>query len=202
MLYLKLLWKECKHRLWLLIVSASAFAVLFHISGYTVGKMEYVYMLFALAACAVILSEDETDFLILGHVRLARVFVIRFIASFFSVAAVPSLWILVFSKERRPLKAVFAFAVTVLIIAAIGAFFRVVLKNTLASLIFSLITFTVFLFSTELGLFSPFGSMGIAGMRDFYINRFVWLIASAVLLAVCYILLSVKDRYRGIRRRK
>ncbi len=186
----------------LLIVSAIAFAVLFHVNGYTMGTMEYLYMLFALAACAVILSEDETDFLLLGHIQLAKVFVIRFIASFLSVAAIPAVWILIFTKERRPLKAVFAFAVTVLIIAAIGAFFRVVLKNTLASLIFSLITFTIFLFSTELGIFSPFGSMTIAGMRDFYINRFVWLGVSAVLLTVCYILLCAKDKYRAIRKGK
>ena len=202
MLYLKLLCKECKHRLGLLIVSAIAFAVLFHVNGYTMGTMEYLYMLFALAACAVILSEDETDFLILGHIQLAKVFVIRFIASFLSVAAIPAVWILIFTKERRPLKAVFAFAVTVLIIAAIGAFFRVVLKNTLASLIFSLITFTIFLFSTEREIFSPFGSMTIAGMRDFYINRFVWLGVSAVLLTVCYILLCAKDKYRAIRKGK
>ncbi|MBQ8497998.1 MAG: hypothetical protein IJ489_11170 [Clostridia bacterium] len=196
MLYIKLLSKEMKHRLGLLIVSAVAFAILFHLNGYTIGRMEYLYMLFALAACAVILSDDEMDFLIIGHIQLSRVFVIRFIASFLSVAAIPSVWILIFTKERRPMKAVFAFAVTVLIIAAIGAFFRVVLNNTLAAMIFSLITFTVFMFSTELGIFSPFGAMSIASMREFYINRFIWLGISTVLLSVCYILLAVKDKYR------
>ena len=140
-------------------------------------------MLFALAACAVILSEDEKDFLILGHIQLMKVFMFRFIASVLSVTAVPMAIIILFTKERRPIKAALAFAVTVLLIAAIGAFFRVVLKSTLASMIFSLIVFTLLLFSTELGMFSPFGSMSIANMEKFYWNRGIWFGVAAVLMA-------------------
>ena len=42
MLYLKLLTKEMKYRLGLLIVSALAFAVMFYINGYVVGTGEYL----------------------------------------------------------------------------------------------------------------------------------------------------------------
>ena len=196
MLYLKLLTKEMKYRLGLLVVSALAFAVMFYINGYVMGTSEYLYMLFALAACAVILSEDEKDFLILGHIQLMKVFMFRFIASVLSVTAVPMAIILLFTKERRPIKAALAFAVTVLLIAAIGAFFRVVLKSTLASMIFSLIVFTLLLFSTELGMFSPFGSMSIANMEKFYWNRGVWFGAAAVLIGISCAVLYMQDRYK------
>lgn len=197
MLYIKLLTKEIKYRLGLLVVSAIAFTIMFYFNGYTIGKNEYLYMLFALAACAVIFSEDEKDFLIVGHIQLGRIFVFRFIASFLSVTVVPACIILFFTKERRPLKAVFAFAVTVLIIAAIGAFFRVILKSTLASMIFSLITFTILMFSTEIGEFSPFSSMSIANIETFYWNRGVWLSVSAILIGVSYLILDRQDRFRN-----
>ena len=196
MLYLKLLTKEMKYRLGLLVVSALAFAVMFYINGYVMGTSEYLYMLFALAACAVILSEDEKDFLILGHIQLMKVFMFRFIASVLSVTAVPMAIIILFTKERRPIKAALAFAVTVLLIAAIGAFFRVVLKSTLASMIFSLIVFTLLLFSTELGMFSPFGSMSIANMEKFYWNRGIWFGVAAVLIGISCAILHFQDRYR------
>ena len=201
MLYLKLLMKEMKYRLGLLVVSALAFAVMFYINGYVMGTSEYLYMLFALAACAVILSEDEKDFLILGHIQLMKVFMFRFIASVLSVTAVPMAIIILFTKERRPIKAALAFAVTVLLIAAIGAFFRVVLKSTLASMIFSLIVFTLLLFSTELGMFSPFGSMSIANMEKFYWNRVIWFGVAAVLLCVSALILRVRDSYRSFKRK-
>lgn len=198
MLYIKLLGKEMKHRLGLFLVSAAAFSILFYWNGYTVGRMEYVYMLFALAACAVILSEEEIDFLVMGHIQLPRVFVIRFISSIAAVGVAPSVLILLFTQERRPMKAVFAFLVTVLIIAAIGAFFRVVLKSTLASMIFSLIAFTLLLFASELGIFSPFGSMSIASMETFYWNRGIWTSISAILIGVSYLILDRQDRFRKI----
>lgn len=198
MLYIKLLGKEMKHRLGLFLVSAAAFSILFYWNGYTVGRMEYVYMLFALAACAVILSEEEIDFLVMGHIQLPRVFVIRFISSIAAVGVAPSVLILLFTQERRPMKAVFAFLVTVLIIAAIGAFFRVVLKSTLASMIFSLIAFTVLLFASELGVFSPFGSMAIANIQTFYLNRCAWIGVSIILIALSCFVLSRQDRFRKV----
>ncbi len=199
MLYVKLLGKELRHRVGLLIVSTIMFIVMFHLNGYTVGSMEYLYMLFALAACAVILSEDETDFLIMGRIQLPRVFIFRLIASVLCVSLVPSMWILVFTKERRPLKAVFAFVVTVLIIAAIGAFFRVLLKSTLGAMISSLVVFTVLLFISDFGHFTPFNSMTISDIRIFYLNRIVWLAVSALLLGICVVVLGLRDRYRGLR---
>jgi len=196
MLYFKLLMKEMKHRLGLLVVSALAFAVMFYINGYVMGTSEYLYMLFALAACAAILSEDEKDFLILGHIQLMKVFIFRFIASVFTVTAIPMMMILLFTKERRPFKAALAFAVTVLLITAIGAFFRVVLKSTLASMIFSLIVFTLLLFSTALGAFSPFGSMSIANMEKFYWNRGIWFGVSTILIGISCVVLHMQDRYK------
>ena len=80
----------------------------------------------------------------------------------------------------------------------IGAFFRVVLKSTLASMIFSLIAFTLLLFASELGIFSPFGSMSIASMETFYWNRGIWTSISAILIGVSYLILDRQDRFRKI----
>ena len=162
MLYIKLLSKEVKHRLALQLIATIAFVLIFHLNGYTIGKMEYGYMLLALVACVIILSEDEIDFLIIGHIQLSKVFAIRFIASYISVALIPTCWIFLFTKEPRPIKAVLAFAVTVLISASIGAFFRVVLKSSLAAMIFALSAYMILLFTAEFGVFSPFNAMSIA----------------------------------------
>lgn len=196
MLYIKLLSQEVKHRLVLLIIAAIAFVLMFHWNGYTVGKMEYGYMLLALVACATILSEDEIDFLIIGHIQLSKVFAIRFIASYISVALIPMFWIFLFTKEPRPIKAIFAFAVTVLIIASIGAFFRVVLKSSLAAMIFALIAFTILLFTAEFGVCSPFNTMSIANIKTFYLNRCVWIGISTILITLSCLILSRQDRYK------
>ena len=201
MLYIKLFLKESKHRLGLLLISAIAFLIMFHFNDYTIGSMEYIYMLFSLVICAAILSEDEMDFLIIGKIQLSKVFVIRFLSSFFTVTIFPIIWILLFTRERRPLKAVFAFLVTVLIIAAIGAFFRVVLKSTLAAMIFSSIVFTLLLFASELGAFSPFGSMSIAAMETFYLNRFIWIGVSIILIGCSFCILKFKDQFNVLTRK-
>ena len=198
-LYLKFFGKEMKHRGWLAVASFLVFAVSFHINQYTVGKMEYYYMLFALAACATILHDDEIDFLMLGYIQLPKVFICRYIASVFAVAGTPSVWLMLFTKERRPLKALFAFVVTVVIIAAVGAFFRVLLKSTVASLVCSLCIYVIFLFSGTLGMFSPFAAMSIANMQTFYINRFVWIFLSAAMLGISIIVLKMRDRFQKIR---
>ena len=93
MLYIKLFLKESKHRLGLLLISAIAFLIMFHFNDYTIGSMEYIYMLFSLVICAAILSEDEMDFLIIGKIQLSKVFVIRFLSSFFTVTIFPIIWI-------------------------------------------------------------------------------------------------------------
>ncbi len=196
MLYLKLLAKEIKYRFGLLAVSSVAFVAMFLYNGRTVGNMEYLYMLFALAACAFILSEDEQDLLILGHIQLAKVFVFRFASAVLSVVLVPSVCILFFTKERHPVKAVVAFVVTVFVISAIGAFFRVLLKSTMASLICALITFTLLMFLGNFGIFSLFSSMSIANMKKFYLNRSVWSAVTATLLALAVLLLHLRDRFR------
>ena len=193
-LYCKFFGKEMKHRLWLTVVSFLVFAVSFHINQYTVGKMEYYYMLFALAACATILHEDELDFLILGRIQLPKVFACRYLASVLSVSALPALWLVLFTKERRPLKALFAFVVTVMIIAALGAFFRVLFKSTVAALVCSLSIYIIFLFSDVLLMFSPFASMSLANMREFYINRFVWISLCFLMIGIAILILKCRDR--------
>lgn len=198
-LYLKFFGKEMKHRLWLAIVSFLVFVISFHVNKYTVGKMEYYYMLFALAACATILHEDEIDFLMIGYIQLPKVFACRYIASVLSVAALPAVWLMLFTKERRPMKALFAFVVTVIIIAAVGAFFRVLLKSTLASLVCSLCIYVIFLFSGTLEMFSPFAAMSIANMQEFYINRFTWIFLSAFLIGIAIFILKMRDRFKKIR---
>ena len=143
MLYVKLFGKEMKYRIILAAVSAVLFAFLFAINGFAVGKTEPTYVLFALAACTAILHKDETDFLILGQIQLSRVFLIRFVTSVISVSVFPIVTILLFTKERRPLKVAVAFFVLVLVISAIGAFCRVLLKSTVVSMIFSLLFYLI-----------------------------------------------------------
>jgi hypothetical protein len=193
-LYIKFFGRELRHRIWLTVVSFLVFVISFHLNKYTVGKMEYYYMLFALGACATLLHEDEMDFLMLGYLQISKVFACRYVASVLSVAALPGVWLMLFTRERRALKALFAFVVTVFIIAAVGAFFRVVLKSTVGSLVCSLCVYVVFLFSGTLGLFSPFGSMAIANLQEFYINRFIWIFLSSLLIGISVIFLKIKDR--------
>ena len=119
--------------------------------------------------------------------------------SVLSVAAVPGVWLMLFTRERRALKALFAFVVTVCIIAAVGAFFRVLLKSTVASLICSLCVYVMFLFSGTFGLFSPFGSMAIANLQEFYINRFVWIFLCALLIGISVSILKMRDHFQKIR---
>lgn len=198
-LFLKFFARELRHRIWLMAASFLVFVISFHINKYTVGKMEYYYMLFALGACATLLHEDEMDFLMLGYIQLSKVFACRYVASVLSVAAVPGVWLMLFTRERRALKALFAFVVTVCIIAAVGAFFRVLLKSTVASLICSLCVYVMFLFSGVLGLFSPFGSMAIANLQEFYINRFVWIFLCALLIGISVSILKMRDHFQKIR---
>ena len=201
MLYCKLLLKEMKHRLRVFIISAVAFVIMFHINGYVVGKLEYLYVLLALISCTTILSEDEIDFLVIGHIQLPKVFILRFIASVLTVTTIPFIWVLVFTNENRPIKAAFSLIVTIIIIAAIGAFFRAVLKNTLLAIISSLFVFTCFLISAEFGLFSPFGSMSIANIKLFYLNRCVWLSISAILIIVSYFILLSKNKLSVLKKK-
>ncbi len=195
-LYFKFFTRELRHRIWLIVISFLVFAVSFHINKYTVGKMEYFYMLFALAACATLLHDDEMDFLKIGYMQITKVFACRYIASVLSVAALPGVWLLIFTKERRELKALFAFVVTVFTITAVGAFFRVLLKSTATALFCSLCIYVVFLFSSVLGIFSPFASMSIANLQKFYINRFAWIFLSALLIGISGALLNLRDRYK------
>lgn len=198
-LFLKFFGRELRHRRWLMAASFFVFVISFHINKYTVGKMEYYYMLFALGACATLLHEDEMDFLMLGYIQLSKVFACRYVASVLSVAALPGVWLMLFTRERRALKALFAFVVTVCIIAAVGAFFRVLLKSTVASLVCSLCVYVMFLFSGVLGLFSPFGSMAIANLQKFYINRFVWIFLCALLIGISVSILKMRDHFKKIR---
>lgn len=198
-LFLKFFGRELRHRRWLMVASFFVFVISFHINKYTVGKMEYYYMLFALGACATLLHEDEMDFLMLGYIQLSKVFACRYVASVLSVAALPGVWLMLFTRERRALKALFAFVVTVCIIAAVGAFFRVLLKSTVASLVCSLCVYVMFLFSGVLGLFSPFGSMAIANLQKFYINRFVWIFLCSLLIGISVSILKMRDHFKKIR---
>ena len=198
-LFLKFFGRELRHRRWLMAASFLVFVISFHINKYTVGKMEYYYMLFALGACATLLHEDEMDFLMLGYIQLSKVFACRYVASVLSVAALPGVWLMLFTRERRALKALFAFVVTVCIIAAVGAFFRVLLKSTVASLVCSLCVYVMFLFSGVLGLFSPFGSMAIANLQEFYINRFVWIFLCSLLIGISVSILKMRDHFKKIR---
>jgi hypothetical protein len=200
-LYYKFFARELRHRAWLIAISFIVFVVSFHINKYTVGKMEYYYMLFALAACATLLHDDETDFLKIGYMQITKVFACRYIASVLSVAALPGIWLMIFTKERRALKALFAFVVTVFIITAMGAFFRVLLKSTATALFCSLSIYVIFLFSSVFGLFSPFASMSIANLQKFYINRFAWIFLSALLIAISCLILNMRDRYTTPERR-
>lgn len=197
-LYMKFFGREIWHRKWMTAFAFLVFVVSFHINKYTVGKMEYYYMLFALAACATLLHEDEMDFLMIGYIQLPKVFACRYVASVLSVAVLPATWLILFTKERRPLKALFAFVVTVFIIAAVGAFFRVLLKSTVASLLCSLSIYVIFLFSGTLGMFSPFASMAIANLQEFYINRFAWIFLSALLIGISIGVLKMRDRFKKI----
>ena len=198
-LFLKFFGRELRHRRWLMAASFLVFVISFHINKYTVGKMEYYYMLFALGTCATLLHEDEMDFLMLGYIQLSKVFACRYVASVLSVAALPGVWLMLFTRERRALKALFAFVVTVCIIAAVGAFFRVLLKSTIASLVCSLCVYVMFLFSGVLGLFSPFGSMAIANLQEFYINRFVWIFLCSLLIGISVSILKMRDHFKKIR---
>jgi len=190
-----------KYRLPLAVTSAALFAVLFSINGFAVGKTEPAYVLFALAACSVILHNDEEELLMIGQMQLARIFLIRFAASVISVSALPIAMILLFTKERRPLKMAIAFFVLVLVISAIGAFFRVLLKSTAVSMIFSLLLYIALMLASEREIFPLFYSVRIADMQSFYWNRLIWFGVSVALLGVSVLVLRARDSY-GLFKRK
>ena len=194
MRYWKLIGKEFKFRIPLAAITFVVFILLFHFNGYTVGSMEYIYVLFALASCAVLFTDDEADLLMLGQIQLANVFLFRFVASLLSVALLPSIWIILFTKERHMWKAFLAFAVLVLFFAAVGAFWRVVLNSTFASLFFSMFTFALFMVTTFLEEISPFRSLQIAGNKAFLVNRISYMLVSLILIVISYLLLRVRNR--------
>ena len=105
-LYIKFFGKEIKHRVWLTVISFLVFVISFHFNKYTVGKMEYYYMLFALAACATILHDDELDFLMLGYIQLPKVFACRYCLGAFRGGA-PCRVADAFHKGKKTLKGAF-----------------------------------------------------------------------------------------------
>jgi hypothetical protein len=89
------------------------------------------------------------------------------------------------------MKILLTFWITILLMCAVGLFWRIVLKSAFTSLLFSSLTYSLFsvlgwrLTKPEwLCVFVPFGAISISD-EYFYLNRLVITLVTVLLLTVC-----------------
>ena len=187
-----LIYQEVKQRKWLFAAAFFLFVIFYYAYGQKTEKMESLFMLFPLLATATIFgAEEEIEYIIVGRIPLWQVMVVRFVTIYLSVTALPTVFILCTRQSYVMMKILLTFWVTILLMCAVGLFWRIVLKSAFTSLLFSSLTYSLFsvlgwrLTKPEwLCVFVPFGAISISD-EYFYLNRLVITLVTVLLLTVC-----------------
>ena len=181
---------EIRQRRLLFLVAFCLFVIFYYAYGQRTETMESLFMLVPILATSMIFgAEEEIEYIIVGRVPLWAVMVVRFITIYLSVTLLPTVFILCTRQTYIMTKVLFTFWITILMMCALGLFWRVVLKSAFASLLFSSLSYSVL---TVLqwwldgqawhSIFAPFGAIALTDPYFAY-NRLVVFGYTVVLLA-------------------
>lgn len=195
-----LIYQEAKQRKWLFLAAFTLFVIFYYAYGQKTEKMESLFMLFPLVSTATIFgAEEEIDYIIVGRIPLWQVMVVRFVTIYLSATLLPSIFIVCTRQTYVMLKILLTFWVTILLMCAIGLFWRIVLKSAFTSILFSSLTYSIL---SSIGslidgpewtcVFSPFGSINLSD-KYYYYNRLVVFGFTVVLLAISAVALKKRQ---------
>ena len=205
MRYHELILKEIKYKLPALVAAYAVFVVLFETGAQRVySDIEVLFVFFAMAVSAYLFgSKEEEELIIISKASLKNVFVIRFLCTYFAFTLLPAIHVAIRSLDVSAKKAVILILTTSLFCCALGAMWRIILGNAFGALIFSSISYTVLLtpsFITDEKIrsifdsFNPLSGIHINVNSQFYVNRYVTIGISLVILLGCYIKLSRSEK--------
>jgi len=198
----KLILKELKNRIFLIIGSYLVFEIAFtFFFKNSYSKMEINFLLFALIACSFIFgSEDEIEFLITCKMSLGKILIARFIATYLAVTVLPAIRMLIYIESMKPINTIIVFMITTLFISALGTFWRVLMKTPFSAVIFSSLCFTILIFpnlkifnSQWFQYISPFYAFMIMDEKIYIINRSFIILFSVGLIMLCWSILHKRE---------
>ena len=186
-----LIYQEVKQRKWMFLIAFALFVLFYYAYGQKTESMEDLFMLFPLITASTIFgAEEEIEYIIVGRIPLWQVMVVRFVTIYLSAAALPTVFILCTRQTYIMAKILMAYLITILLMCAVGLFWRIVLRSAFTSILFSSLTYSVFsvlgwrLTNPEwLCVFIPFGSVSISD-EYFYLNRLTITLVTVVLLVI------------------
>lgn len=204
---MQLILKEAKYRLGYLLISLIAFEACWYINESYDG-LELSYFLIPIVLCGLLFrSKDEIEMIKVTNTRISNLLIIRYFISWFYVILLPCIRLITTSSINNGTRSAITLSTTLLLCTSFALFYRVVLKNPFATIVFSSFTHTLLLFTfttiiakfikspKALQRFSIFNANNITNKAIYTNNRMIVIAASIVIISASYIILRRKEKF-------
>ena len=200
--------KELRYRLPYALISVIVFRLCWYINE-SYYYLEMSYFLFPIIFCGMLFrSEDEIELIRTSNTRMSTLLIVRYLVTFLYMVILPVV-VLVINGGDSWWKLVVSLVTTLLFSTSFSLFYRVLLKNPYSTVLFSLFTHTLFVFSFRVFLgsvlkitdtkafqrFSPYGSESISNMGVYGNNRMIMTGIALAVIVVSYIILRRKEKF-------
>ncbi len=203
-----IIFKELRYRLPYALISVIVFRLCWYINE-SYYYLEMSYFLFPIIFCGMLFrSEDEIELIRTSNTKLSTLLLVRYFVTFLYMVILP-IAVLAINGGDNWWKCVISLVTTLLFSTSFSLFYRVVLKNPYSTVLFSLFTHTLFVFSFKVFLgtilkidnakafqrFSPYGSESIINMGVYGNNRMIMTGIAIAVIVVSYIILRRKEKF-------
>lgn len=203
-----LILKELRYRLPYALISVIVFRLCWYINE-SYYYLEMSYFLFPIIFCGMLFrSEDEIELIRTSNIKLSTLLIVRYLITFLYMVLLPVV-MLVINGGDNWWKYVVSLVTTLLFSTSFSLFYRVVFKNPYSTVLFSLFTHTLFVFSFNVFLgsilkinntkafqrFSPYGSERISNMGVYGNNRMIMTGIALAVIVISYIILRRKEKF-------
>lgn len=203
---MSLIIKEAKYRLPFLLLSAVSFLICWKINE-SYDNMEISFFVIPIVLCGLLFfSNDEIELIKITNTRISTVLIIRYTLTFIYMV-LPADIILLISDVKDPAKSVISLTTTLLFSTAFSLLYRVLCKNPYATVIYSMLTHSIFIFTfksflvhfvhepKELQRYSPFYSTSISNMGVYTNNRMLFTGIGLFIILASYLILRYKEKF-------
>ena len=203
-----ILLKELRYRLPYALISVILFRLCWYINE-SYYYLEMSYFLFPIIFCGMLFrSEDEIELIRTSNTKMSTLLLVRYLVTFLYMVILPVVVLAVTGGDHW-WKYVISLVTTLLFSTSFSLFYRVVFENPYSTVLFSLFTHMIFVFSFKVFLgsvlkisnskalqrFSPYGSESISNMGVYGNNRMIMTGIALAVIAVSYLILWRREKF-------
>ena len=201
---MRLLLKEIRYRLPLILISVAIFEVCWFINS-NYEMLEYNYYLLPIVACGLLLgSKDEIELIRASKTRISNIMLIRYVITYLFLTLYPVLRLLTITEASNSWRLVLSFVISLLFATSISLLFRVIFNNPFGIIIYSALIHLLIASTFQYLLskivsdyqmvrrITPYGAHAIKDIGLFVNNRLLVSGMALIIITISYLIM----RYR------